>query len=75
MADRKRLLLLKKKLLLLKRQSTTQRYHRRYWVHPINRKRENFGIFAHLINELRNDELRFKKYFRMAPETLIIFCH
>lgn len=61
----RRLLLLKKKLLLLNQ----AKRRRRFWIHPINNKREEFGLFRNLIQELRGDEERFKKYFRMTVHT------
>ena len=66
-----RLLLLKKKLLLLKKKhqlTSSKAKKRRFWVHPINQKRDDFGIFAQLFQELRSDHVRFQKYFRMTLE-------
>jgi hypothetical protein len=41
----------------------------RLWVHPINRNRETFGEFHHLVNEFRSHEDRFFKYFRMTLDS------
>lgn len=38
---------------------------RRFWVHPINVKRANFGEFHTLWPDLLADEDRFKCYLRM----------
>ena len=38
---------------------------REYWVHPINIRRETYGEFHHLFEDLKKDEERFKVYFRM----------
>ena len=35
-------------------------------VHPVNQLRHTLGVHAHLIQELRQDEERFFKYFRMS---------
>lgn len=66
----RKLLLLKKKLLLLqkKRSLTVNKHKRKDWVHPINQKRHQLGLYQHLVQELRHDEERFRKYFRMTPD-------
>lgn len=72
--DERILLLLryKKFLLLLKKRRTIKdrQKERRFWVHPINEKREQLGVYANLIQELRldTDNRRFVKYLRMTPE-------
>lgn len=38
---------------------------KRKWVHDVNLKRTKFGEFHHLIKQLREDEVKFKDYFRM----------
>lgn len=43
-----------------------QRKKRRYWIHPVNRKRETRGEFHCLIKELENDADKFHLYFRMS---------
>ena len=68
MLSRKRLLLLKKKALLLKKKRLASvKRHRKYWIHPINRSRQDHSVYYRLVTELRGDEARFKKYFRMTP--------
>ena len=42
---------------------------RKYPVHPINAKREEFGKYHLLQNELKDDAERFRSYFRMYPQT------
>ncbi|CAK1604032.1 unnamed protein product [Parnassius mnemosyne] len=39
---------------------------RRYWVHPVNNKRESKGEFHCLVKEIENDAQRFHQYFRMS---------
>ena len=39
---------------------------RRFWVHPILQQRSQFGEFHHLLQELREDEVRFQRYFRLS---------
>lgn len=43
------------------------RGHRRFWVHPINERHEQFGEFHRLCRELRSDEDIFFGYFHMSP--------
>jgi len=38
----------------------------RKWVHEVNMKRREFGEFHHLMKRLRQDEVKFKEYFRMS---------
>lgn len=38
---------------------------RRYWVHPVNNKRESKGEFHCLVKEIENDVQKFHQYFRM----------
>jgi len=45
-----------------------RRWHRKrqnMWVHPINIKRPEFGIFSHLYRDLLEDEEKFHGFFRM----------
>ncbi|KAG8316302.1 hypothetical protein J6590_054234 [Homalodisca vitripennis] len=42
--------------------------NRSKWVHPINKKRENFGEYHHLIRDLKLDDDRFKTYFRLNKD-------
>ena len=39
---------------------------RRFWVHPINQKRKQYGEFHHLFPELKRFEEKFFQYFRMS---------
>ena len=39
---------------------------RRVWVHDILRRRSQLGEFHHLLQELRLDDGRFKRYFRLT---------
>lgn len=41
---------------------------RKYPVHPINAKREEFGEYHHLPNDLKDDAERFRSYYRMYPQ-------
>ena len=45
---------------------TKERKKRRYWIHPVNRKREINGEFHCLFNELKNDDEKFHQYFRLS---------
>jgi len=38
----------------------------RKWVHEVHMKRREFGKFHHLMKQLRQDEVKFKEYFRMS---------
>jgi len=38
------------------------------WVHPVNTKRPEFGIFSHLYPDLLECENKFYGYFRMNIE-------
>jgi len=38
----------------------------RKWVHEVNMKRSEFGEFHHLMIQLRQDEVKFKEYFRIS---------
>ena len=38
----------------------------RKWVHEVNMKRRDSGEFHHLMKQLRQDEVKFKEYFRMS---------
>jgi hypothetical protein len=39
---------------------------RRVWVHDILRRRSQLGEFHHLLQELRLDDGRFQRYFRLT---------
>ena len=51
-------------------QRIRQRRRRRMWVHPINKRRQEFGLFHHLVAELSLDRDRHVQYFRMSPEKM-----
>jgi hypothetical protein len=42
---------------------------RRYSAHPINAKRQNFGEFHHLYQEVKTDPQKFHDHVRMSMET------
>ncbi|GFV24031.1 uncharacterized protein TNCV_236001 [Trichonephila clavipes] len=44
----------------------------RLWIHEINRKRPEFGIFHHPHPDLRNDKRKFHSCFRMSEELFSI---
>ncbi|GFN91125.1 hypothetical protein PoB_001763100 [Plakobranchus ocellatus] len=54
----------------LSKQSLVLNGEKEYWVYPINAKRGAFGEFHHLILDLKEDESRFKSYFRMGRNAL-----
>jgi CelD/BcsL family acetyltransferase involved in cellulose biosynthesis len=47
-----------------------ERKHR-YWVHEVNKNREESGVYHRLINDLEEDDARFNMYFRMRKEQFI----
>ncbi|GBM82602.1 hypothetical protein AVEN_255407-1, partial [Araneus ventricosus] len=51
---------------LLYRRFRRRRIKRNYWVHPINQKREQIGIFHTILKELQKDENKFFNFFRMT---------
>lgn len=52
--------------LIFHRRRKRKRRDRVHWVHPINQRREEVGLFCTLFQDLRNDELKFFNYFRMS---------
>ncbi|GBO32038.1 hypothetical protein AVEN_177537-1 [Araneus ventricosus] len=44
---------------LLYRRLRRRRIKRNYWVHPINQRREQMGIFHTLLKQLQKDESKF----------------
>ncbi len=48
------------------REKKLKKRSRRWWVHPINERRDELGEFSKLIHELRLHDDRFRKYFRMT---------
>ena len=71
MRDIHRLLLIKKRLLLMKKKRRRQRAssRRRLWIHPINQRRAELGHYNRLVQELRLDDERHRRYFRMSPNS------
>ncbi|CAI6344722.1 unnamed protein product [Macrosiphum euphorbiae] len=53
-------------LWLYNRRRKRQQKNRVFWVHPINARREEVGLFYTLFIDLRNDENKFFNYFRMS---------
>jgi hypothetical protein len=43
-----------------------RRRNRSHWAHPVIQKREVFGAFETVFNELRDDKNKFFNYFRMS---------
>ena len=44
------------------------RARRRFWVHPIVGRRPAQGDYEHLYMELRQDEQKFREYFRLSVD-------
>lgn len=42
---------------------------RRFWVHKIHQRREIYGEFHHLVDEVLGDEEKCLAYIRMKPST------
>ena len=42
---------------------------KRMWVHPLNKKRTTNNLIKCFLRELRNDDLKFKNFTRVSPET------
>jgi len=53
-------------LWLIHRRRKWQKRNRLLWVHPINQRREEVGIFHTIFEGLRDDENKFFNYFRMS---------
>ncbi|GBO05249.1 hypothetical protein AVEN_233333-1 [Araneus ventricosus] len=53
-------------LWLLYRRLRRRRIKCNYWVHPINQKRKQIGIFHTLLKELQKDENKFFNFFLMT---------
>ena len=45
-----------------------KKYNQKYWVHPINQTRKDFGEFHTLYKDLRKYPDRFYTYYRMSTE-------
>ena len=54
---------------LLYRRYRKYKRNRVYWVHPINEKRDESGLFYTLFEDLRKDGKKFFNYFRMSIST------
>ena len=52
-----------------------RRKRRNMWVHPINIKRPEFGIFCHLYRDMLEDEEKFLGFFRMNIEQFYRLSH
>jgi hypothetical protein len=46
-----------------------RRLKRLHWAHPVIQKREEFGVFETVFDELRDDENKFFNYFRMSDSS------
>lgn len=47
--------------------------HRRIGVHEMNKKRNEFGEFHHIYNELRRDSDRFFNFLRMSRDLTLFY--
>lgn len=56
-------------LLLLSLWQNKKKKSKRTWVHQINKKRQFFGEFHHLCQELTSFEDRFYTYFHMSKDS------
>ena len=53
-------------LWLIHRRKKWRKRNRLLWVHSINQRREELGIFHTIFEGLRDDENKFFNYFRMS---------
>lgn len=60
------LLLHKKRLLLLIKKRQRKSTTRKYWVHPVNQRRNSHGLYANLVREIRAFGRYHHRYFRMT---------
>ncbi|GFR76239.1 hypothetical protein ElyMa_000476700 [Elysia marginata] len=44
-------------------------HRRRYWIHSIFRRRQKYGEYHHLLEEVLRDTQKCMEYLRMTPET------
>jgi hypothetical protein len=51
-----------------KEEGKRRKKHRQIWVHDIWSTRDEKGEFVTLFNDLVQDEVKFKTYFRMSQE-------
>lgn len=42
----------------------------RFWVHPLNKKRPQFGAYHHLVQELQISPEKHMQYFRMSTQQM-----
>ena len=61
-------LLYKKLRLHISYQQHRQQKRRRYRVHPLNQRRENLGVYSHLIREIRSFDNHHRRYLRITAE-------
>jgi hypothetical protein len=54
--------------IMWRRRRRWRRKKRNRWVHPINVKRPEFGIFCHVYRNMVEDEEKFHGFFRMDIE-------
>lgn len=55
--------------LLIRRRLRRRHYRRTEWVREIYLKRNEFGEFHHIMEDLYNDHILFHGYLRMKKET------
>jgi hypothetical protein len=53
-------------LWLIHRRRKWRKRNRLLWVHPMNQRKEEVGIFHTIFEGLRNDGNKFFNYFRMC---------
>lgn len=58
--------------IVFRRRQRRKQKTRKVWIHHINRKRPDFGMFHHLHPDLQNDEKKFYDFFRMSEELFVI---
>lgn len=57
-------------LLLRCRMQKKQKRVNRFWVHPLNKKRPQFGAYHHLVQELQISPEKHMQYFRMSTQQM-----
>ncbi|XP_072401694.1 uncharacterized protein [Diabrotica undecimpunctata] len=62
-------------MIILYRRIKRRKRTRNVWIHPINMKRKEFGVFYTFFLELREDENKFFNYFRMTISTFVELHH
>jgi ribosomal protein L20 len=53
--------------LLIRKRRGKKSSARRWWIHPIFQKREQYGAYAHLMPDLKKHPRQFYNYLRMGP--------